>query len=143
MAKRSAFHLMIFVGTSIFWQTLFIFRWKTIILKLWTDSNTPSIALELQAFASKLFRWFKNNYVKANTGKSHIILSSKRPEIVWIDEFSLTASYHEELLGVTIDSELKFESHITELCQKSYKLVKNLMLSAVCQVPCHRKNAEH
>ena len=35
-----------------------------------------------------------------------------------IDEIPLTASSHEKLLGVTIETELKFENHITELCLK-------------------------
>ena len=81
-------------------------------------TDIPSVALELQASATKLFRWFKNNHLKANPGKSHILLSSKKPEIVCVDGISLAASSHEKLLGVIIDSELKFENHITEICLK-------------------------
>ena len=43
-------------------------------------TDIPSVALELQASATKLFLWFKNNHFKANPGKSHILLSSKKPE---------------------------------------------------------------
>ena len=82
------------------------------------ETDIPIVALELQASASKLFHWFKNNHLKANPGKSHILLSTKKPEIASIAEIPLTASSHEKLLGVTIDSELKFENHITELCLK-------------------------
>ena len=60
--------------------------------------DIPSVALELQASATKLFRWFKNNHLKANPGKSHILLSSKEPEIVSVDGISLAASSHEKLL---------------------------------------------
>ena len=84
-------------------------------------SDIPSVALELQASATKLFLWFKNNHLKANPGKSHILLSSKKPEIVSVDGISIAASPHEKLLGVTIDSELKFENHITEICLKVSK----------------------
>ena len=42
-------------------------------------TDIPSVALELQAFASKLFRWFKNNHLKANPGKFDILLSAKKP----------------------------------------------------------------
>ena len=48
-------------------------------------TDIPSVALELQASATKLFLWFKNNHLKANPGKSHILLSSKKPEIVSVD----------------------------------------------------------
>ena len=78
----------------------------------------PSVALELQASATKLFLRFKNNHLKANPRKSHILLSSKKPEIVSVDGISIAASSHEKLLGVIIDSELKFENHINEICLK-------------------------
>ena len=89
-------------------------------------TDIPSLPLEIQASATNLFRWFKNNNLKANPGKSHILLSTNKPEIVSIDEISLAASFHEKLLGVTIDSELKFENHIKELCLKVDK--KNKVL---------------
>ena len=55
----------------------------------------------------QLFRWFKNDHLKAYQGKSHILLSTKRPEIISIKEISLSASSHKKLLRVAIDSELK------------------------------------
>ena len=64
----------------------------------------PSLPLEVQASATKLFRWFKNNHLKANPGKSHILLSTNKLEIVSIDGIPLAASSHKKLLGVTIDS---------------------------------------
>ena len=88
------------------------------------DDTTPyscatdirGVALEVKASAMKLFCSFKNNHSKANPGKSHILVRTK---------FQVTSS-HEKLLEVTINSELKFESHI-----------KELWLSAVYQVPRH------
>ena len=66
-------------------------------------TDIARVAMELQASATKLFRWFKNNNLKPNPGKSHIFLSSKKPEIVSVDGISLAASSHEKLLGVIID----------------------------------------
>ena len=86
-------------------------------------TDMPSVALELQASATKLFLWFKN------PGKSHILLSSKKPEIVSVDGISIAASSHEKLLGVIIDSELKFENHITEICLKASKKI-----NALCRI---------
>ena len=85
--------------------------------------------MELQASATKLFCWFKNNHLKANQGKSHILLSSKKPEIVSGNGISLAASSHEILLGVIINSELKFVNHITELC-----LIVSKKINAVCRI---------
>ena len=89
-------------------------------------TDIPSVALELQASATKLFLWFKNNHLKANPGKSHILLSSKKPEVVSVDGISVAASFHEKLLGVVIDSELKFENHITDKCLKVSKKINTL-----------------
>ena len=92
-------------------------------------TDIPSLLLEVQASATKLFHWFKNNHLKANPGKSHILLSSKKPEIVSVDGISIAASSHEKLLGVIIDSELKFENHITEICLKVSKKI-----NALCRI---------
>ena len=89
-------------------------------------TDIPSLPLEVQASATKLFRWFKNNYLKANPGKSHILLSPNKLEIISIDGFPLAVSSHEKLLGVTIDSELNFKNHIKELCLKVGKKIKAL-----------------
>ena len=67
-------------------------------------TDIPGLPLEVQASATKLFRWFKNNYLKDNPGKSHILLSTNKLEIVSIDGIPLAASSHKKLLGVTIDS---------------------------------------
>ena len=68
----------------------------------------------------------KNNYLKANPGKSHILLSSKKLEIVSVDGISIAANSHEKLLGVMIDPELTFENHITEICLKISKKINVL-----------------
>ena len=60
----------------------------------------PSIVSELQASASKLFNGFKNNNLKANPGKSHIVFNNKKSEIVSIDGKPVAASSNEKLLGV-------------------------------------------
>ena len=67
-------------------------------------TDTPSLPFGVQASATKLFHWFKNDHLKANPGKSHILLSTNKLEIVSIDGIPLAASSHKKLLGVTIDS---------------------------------------
>ena len=89
-------------------------------------TDISSVAVELQASPTKLFRWFKNKHLKANPRKSHILLSSKKPQIVSVDGISLAASSHEKLLGVIIDSELKFDNDIKEICLKVSKKINAL-----------------
>ena len=89
-------------------------------------TDIPSVALELQASETKRFLWLKNNHLKAHPGKFHILLSSKKPEIVSVDGISIAASSHEKLLGVIIDSELKIENHISEICLKVSRKINSL-----------------
>ena len=65
--------------------------------------------------------------------KGHVLLSTNKLEIVSIYGIPLAASSHEKLLGVTIDSELKFENHIKELCLKVSKKI-----NALCRISSSR-----
>ena len=66
-----------------------------------------------------MFKWFENNHTKANLGKSHILLSNKKIEKAKINDVVLASSVEEQLLGITLDSELKFEKQITDICNKA------------------------
>ena len=57
--------------------------------------------------------------MKANPGKPIILLNNKKTEKVKINNALLTSSVEEKLLGITLDSELKFEKHITDICNKA------------------------
>ena len=56
--------------------------------------------------------------MKANLGKSHILVGNKKIEKVKINDVVLISSVEEKLLGINLDSELKFEKHITDICNK-------------------------
>ena len=57
--------------------------------------------------------------MKANTDKSHILLSGKNKQAANIDGHQIISEDEQVLLGVTIDSHLTFESHINNSCKKS------------------------
>ena len=81
--------------------------------------NVRTAILELQLLAFRLFKWFESNHMKANPGKSHILLSNKKKEKVKINNVVLTSSVEEKLLGIILDSEFKFEKHITHICNEA------------------------
>ena len=56
--------------------------------------------------------------MKVNPGKCHLLTSTKSPEVASIDGIQITSSTAETLLGITIDSELNFESHLFAICNK-------------------------
>ena len=50
---------------------------------------------------------------------SHFLLSNEKTEKVKINDVVLTSSIEEKVLGITLDSELKFEKYITDICNKA------------------------
>ena len=64
--------------------------------------------------------------MKVNPGKYHLLLSTKSPEVVSIDGMQITSSTAETLLGITIDSELNFENHLSAICNKVSKKINAL-----------------
>ena len=73
----------------------------------------------LKRTADDLFTWFNNNGMKAKADKCHLLLNTKEKLQANILNYTIINSDKEKLLGVTIDSHLKFESHIKNLCSKA------------------------
>ena len=91
--------------------------------------DTPTVISELQSTSEKLFYWFQKNHLKANPEKCHLLISSKSSVETKIGSVSLKSSQIETLLGVSIDSELNFENHISNICNKVSK-----KLNALCRI---------
>ena len=81
-------------------------------------TDVPTVISDLQAISTKVFNWFGNNHLTANPSKCHLSLSTKSPEVVSIDGIQVTFSTAETLLGITIDSELNFENHLSTICNR-------------------------
>ena len=78
--------------------------------------DISSVISELQRIAKKIFDWCRNNHMKANPGKCHVILSSDTQSEILFVNISIASSLSEKLLGITSDSELKYEEHINKFC---------------------------
>ena len=71
--------------------------------------NKESVINTLEASSLPLFTWFNNNFMKANSDKSDILLSLREPSTALIDGSSIESNTKEILLGITIDRDLKFD----------------------------------
>ena len=60
-----------------------------------------------------------NNNLKANAGKFHLFLSPHEDQMITVENHVIKSSGLEELLGVTIDSNLNFKEHILSLYKKA------------------------
>ena len=93
----------------------------------YTDDTTPYCAGKSNKFVvSNLeqsstihFEWLNNNYMKVNTGKSHLLLSGNSRVMTTIDNSYIASEDEKVLLGITTDSNLTFENHISSICKKA------------------------
>jgi len=83
------------------------------------SDNTPSLIEMLEIAAAKLFEWFKNNNLKANADKCHLLLSTNQSQNMHINKTIINSSKVEKLLGVLIDNKLSFDQHVSKLCSKA------------------------
>ena len=82
-------------------------------------ANNESVLNALETSSQKLFKSFKNNFMKANSDKIHLLLSCNEPSTLVIDGSSIEKNTKEVLLGITIDKNLKFDDHVNSLCKKA------------------------
>ena len=83
------------------------------------SEKKESVIRPLETSSSLLFGWFNNNFMKANSDKSHLIMSCAETTTAMIDGLPIDSSKTEVLLGITIDHELKFYDHVNRLCKKA------------------------
>ena len=75
-----------------------------------TSIYTPIYAVyekKEPVISSPTFKWLNNNFVKANSGKSNLIMSCKNK----------TTAMIEIILGISIDHKLKPDEHGNYLCK--------------------------
>ena len=60
-----------------------------------------------------MFQWFRNNHMKFNADKCHLLVTSNYKASANINEFEIESSEKEKLLGTSIDTRLSFEHDIT------------------------------
>ena len=105
---------------------LFLWDYKCDIAS-YADDNTPytsdinlNLVLEkLESSTHDLFRWFKENHMKANPDKCYLLETTNALTSVKINGFQITNSNEEKLIGIKFDSKFSFENHVLSLCKKA------------------------
>ena len=69
--------------------------------------------------------------MKLNTDEFHLLMSGNKNEYIWtkLDQDIVWEGNNVEFLGVTIDNNLRFDKHVSNICLKA-----NRKLSAVTRV---------
>ena len=79
--------------------------------------SKESVFKTLEAPSLPLFAWFNNNFINANSDKSHILLSCSVPSTTLIDDSYTESNTKEILLVITTDRDLKSD-HVNNLNKK-------------------------
>ena len=91
-----------------------------------TGGNISSVVKLLEEVACAIFQWFKDNEMKANADKCHILLSTSNKLTVKIIKVQIKNSQSEKLLGITIANDLKLQ--LPSNCQAIKKQLSKLVL---------------
>ena len=68
--------------------------------------NLQDVIQKLELTTNNLFEWFKNNHMKDNAQKCHLLVTRDTDVTAKIGEFDVKNSREEKLLGVKIDTKL-------------------------------------
>ena len=94
------------------------------------DKNLRTVLSQLEKDTLLLSEWLSDNFMKLNEEKSHILISGAKSfgMTLYTGASQISESESEELLGVTLDSEVDFSAHIDQRCvkasQKLYALAR-------------------
>ena len=84
------------------------------------DTDNSSILQQLDKNSKTLLGWIRNNGLKANPDKFHLLLSDNDEDyFIRVANFNIPNSNSEKLLGIIFDNGLTFNNHVYELCMKA------------------------
>ena len=90
-----------------------------------SDFNLEEAIQKLELTTNNLFEWFKNNHMKTNADKCHLLVTRDTYVTAKIGELDVKNSMKEKL-GVKIDSKLSFQNHVSSLCKKASQKLHGL-----------------
>ena len=68
------------------------------------------------------------NYMKLNTDKCHFLISGNENEYIWakLDQDIVWENNNVEFLGVTIDNNIRFDKHVSNISLKANRKLNAL-----------------
>ena len=110
---------------NIYINDMFYFLTKSDIAN-YADDTTPftvnkymdSLLDVLENDTDTLINWFRENYLKLNADKCHLIVSNHSKDIVInVGGEVIECKKSVKLLGITFDNQLKFNDHVSNICK--------------------------
>ena len=89
--------------------------------------TTENVIKNLQSDLKFVLKWFRNNQMVANPGKfPYILLGKHKPLKIAIEGFQLASAMSVNLIGIIIDHNLTFDTHMSNLRKTASSKVKSL-----------------
>ena len=88
------------------------------MITLLFSSEKQTVIKTIEASSQVIFDCFSDNLMKANSGKSHLFMSDTETTHANVGGSMIKYSQKEILLGINLDSEMKFEDHVNFMCKK-------------------------
>ena len=89
----------------------------------YSDTNINTVVKTLENDSINLIDWFSKNLMKANPDKFQAIAigpkTNKHKLSFYLKGNKITCKENVKLLGITVDSHLNFDKHISEICKKA------------------------
>ena len=82
------------------------------------EKNLDDKQIKLESGSSILFEWFHDNYLKANSGKSHAMLTIDNKLKINVKGSPISNEKMVKLLGVTVHNKLSFEPYLNSVRKK-------------------------
>ena len=91
------------------------------------DKSIDLVISKLEKDSNNLGQWFKANYFKSNEDKCKLLLNINAEQFILVGKVSIYSSTEAKLLGVTFDSALRFDAHVSKLCKKANQKLHALL----------------
>ena len=89
---------------------------------LYVCSENVDITLEkLEEVGKVLFEWFSNNFLKTNTDKCRLILSTDEPFSINLDDEVIKNFNNKKLLRINLNNRLGFDTYVANICNRVSK----------------------
>ena len=84
------------------------------------DVDLSTTLNKIEESSAITLTWFETNYVKWNSNKCHLLVSRQHYEkmLINIENNRILKNKNVELLGITIDKDLKLDKHVNKIYLK-------------------------
>ena len=85
--------------------------------------NIDNFIASLKQVFDVLFNWFKNNSLKNNVDKCHVLVSRNKTVGIKNGDYTIDNIECKKLLGIKIDANLNFNDYISALCRNASRKI--------------------